>query len=233
MLFSASIFIPEKHKFFNLTRSEKLSYYSIGTVTLYALLLSLIERYTNYKSSEYFYYPIAILFLIHIAGILIRLTEFENLNGRLEGKISFEEDFLMINEIKHNYSELENLVVYGNSFYGERTKNYRYGPMYGNGVENLISFTHNGIKTEKYFQLNSERHLDELQEILIHILTTEKLPYRREYLNFINDEHRSFLLFELLVGKLIREKRMECKEGINLIGLNSKDAIEFRIKYCS
>ncbi|WJS95525.1 hypothetical protein NYQ10_03520 [Flavobacterium johnsoniae] len=233
MLFSASIFIPEKPKFFNLTLSEKLSYLSIGTVILYGLILLLIERFLGYKLSQYFYYPIAVLLLFHLAGTFIRLAEFENFNGYLKGKIAFDEDFLVVNEIEYNYSNLQDLVIYGNSFSGEKTQNYRSGPMYGNGTKNLISFTYDGIKVEKYFQLNSERHLDELQEVLIHILTTEKLPYKREYLDFINDEHRSFLLFELFIGKLIREKRMECKEGINLIGLNSKDAAEFRIKYCS
>ncbi|WP_426483609.1 hypothetical protein [Flavobacterium sp. 2] len=233
MLFSASIFIPEKPKFFNLTCSEKLSYLSIGTITVYGFAMLLIEHFFKYKFSEYFFYPTVVLLLVHIAGIFIRFTEFENLNGYFEGKISFEENSLTINEIEYRYSDLENLVIYGNSFSGERTKNYRYGPMYGNGVENLISFTYDGIKIEKYFQLNSERHLDELQEVLIHILTTEKLPYKREYLDFINDEHRSFLLFELLVGKLIREKRIECAEGIRLIGLNSKETEEFKAKYCS
>ncbi len=234
MLFSATVFIPEKPKFFNLTRSEKLSYLSIGTVTLYAFTLLLIERLLDYRLSEYFYYPIAILFLIHIAGILIRITEFENLNGYFEGKISFEENSLTINEIEYKYSDLENLVIYGNSFSGEKTKNYRYGPMYGNGVENLISFTCNGIKIEKHFQLNSERHLDELQNTLIHIITEEKIPFKKEYLNFINEEHRSYILFEFLIGKLMREKKISNKEGLSFLKFNSnKDTQEFKSKYCS
>ncbi|MBW1658274.1 hypothetical protein [Flavobacterium quisquiliarum] len=233
MLFSASIFIPEKPKFFNLTRSEKLSYISLGLIFAYALILLLIERFLDYKLPQYFYYPVIIPLILQIVSSIIRLTEFENLNGYFEGKISFEENFLTINEIEYKYSDLENLVIYGNSFSGEKTKNYRYGPMYGNGVENLISFTYNEIKIEKHFQLISERHLDQLQNALVHIITTEKLPYKREHLNFINKEYRSFILFELFIGKLIKEKRMECHEGIHLIGLKSKKAKEFEAKYCN
>jgi len=233
MLFSASIFIPEKSKGLNLTKSEKLSYFSFGVILLYALALFLIEHLLDHKLPQYFYYPVIIPLILQIVSVIIRLKEFENLNGYFSGTISFKEDFLIINEIEYKYVELKNLQIYGNSFSGEKTKNYRYGPMYGNGVENLISFTCNGIKIEKHFQLNSERHLDELQNALIHIITEDKIPFKKEYLNFINEEHRSYILFEFLIGKLIQEKKIDCKEGLNLLKFNSnKDAEEFKAKYC-
>lgn len=232
MLFSASIFIPIKPKGFNLTRSEKISWYSFGALFIYGLPFLLLENYYNYKFPQWVYYPALLFFLLNFSSYFIRSTEFENLNGYFDGIISFEEDYLIINKIEYPYSELENLVIYGNSFSGEKTKNYRYRPMYRNGIENLISFIHNGIKIEKHFQLNSERHLDDLQNTLIHILTNEKIPFKKEYLNFINDEHRSFMLFEFLIGKLIKEKKIECQEGINLIGLKSKESKEFKAKYC-
>lgn len=135
MLFSASIFIPEKTKFFNLTLSEKLSYFSLGAMMFYALTLVIIEYFVGYQLSQYFYYPLPVILLPHLAGLFIRFTEFENLNGCFEGTISLQEDFLMINEIEYKYTELENLVIYGNSFSGEKTQNYRFGPMYGNGIQ--------------------------------------------------------------------------------------------------
>ncbi|TDO84111.1 hypothetical protein EV143_101556 [Flavobacterium chryseum] len=232
MSFTASIFIPQKPKGFNLTRSEKLCWYSLGALVIYSLPMLFIEKYFDYRFPQWAYYPALLIFLLNFSSYFIRITEFENLNGYFDGTISFEEDFLILNETEYKYSELENLVIYGNSFSGEKTKNYRYGPMYANGVENLISFNHNEFKVEQYFQLNSERHLDKLQETLIHIITTEKIPYNREYLNFINEEHRSFILFELFIGKLIKEKRIEYQDGIQLIGLNSKQAEEFKIKNC-
>lgn len=233
MSFSASIFIPQKPKGFNLTRSEKLCWYSLGALLIYSLPALFIENYYDCRFPQWLYYPALLIFLLKFSSYFIRLTEFENLNGYFDGLISFEEDCLKLNETEYKYSEIENLIIYGNSFSGEKTKNYRYGPMYGNGVENLISFTHNGFKLEKYFQLNSERHLDELQATLIHIITCEKISYKREYLNFINEEHRSFILFELFIGKLIKEKRIEYRDGIRLIGFNSKQAEEFKNKILS
>jgi hypothetical protein len=39
--------------------------------------------------------------------------------------------------------------------------------------------------------------------------------------------------FELFIAKLIREKRMECTEGLLLIGYDSdEEAQELRAKYC-
>jgi hypothetical protein len=232
MSFTASIYIPEKPKGFNLTRSEKLFWYSLAALVLYSLPFLLIEKYYNYRFPQWAYYPSFITFLLSFSSYFIRLTEFENLNGYFDGIISFEEDVLIVNETEYKYSELENLVIYGNSFSGGKTENYRHGPMYGNGIENLISFNYNGMKVEKYFKLNSERHLDELQQTLVNIITCEKIPYKREYLNFINEEYRSFILFELFIGKLIKEKRIECQDGIRLIGLKSKQAEEFKTKYC-
>jgi hypothetical protein len=220
MLFSASIFIPEKPKGLNLTKSEKICWYSLAVLIVYSLPCLFIENFYNYKFPQWVHYPAFLAFLVNFSSYFIRLTEFENLNGYLAGTMSFKENFLTINEIEYKYAELENLVIYGNSFSGEKTQNYRYGPMYGNGIQNLISFTHNGIKIEKHFQLNSERHLDELQNTLIHIITEEKIPFKKEYLNFINEEHRSYILFEFLIGKLILEKKISNKEGLGFIKFN-------------
>ncbi|MEN2401373.1 hypothetical protein GKZ90_0016405 [Flavobacterium sp. MC2016-06] len=233
MSFSASIFIPEKPKRFNLTRSEKLSWYSLFVIIAYPLLMILIEKNLSYKLPQYIYYPAVLAFICYFLSSFLRLTEFENLNGYYEGKISLDEDFLTINDLQYKYADLENLVIYGNSFYGERTTNGRYGPAYTNGIANLISFTCKEAKIELNFQLNSESHIDKLQAALLHIIITEKIPYQRNYLNLINKEHRSFMLFELFIAKLIKEKRIECTEGLLLIGYDSdKEAKEMRAKYC-
>lgn len=233
MLFTASIFIPEKPKRFDLTRSEKLSWYSLFSIIGYSLILLIIEKYLEEKLPIHFTYPLIPALLCYIISQIIRLTEFENLNGYFEGRIVFDDYFLTINDTNYSYSSIENLIIYGNSFSGEKTTNTRNGPMFGNGTENLISFTFDKIKIEKHFQLNSERHLDQLQEALLHIITNEKIPYQRKYLNYINEEHRSFMHFEFFIGKLIQEKRIECTEGLLLIGYKSdKEAKELKNKYC-
>ncbi|KFF04772.1 hypothetical protein [Flavobacterium reichenbachii] len=233
MSFSASVFIPVKPKGFDLTLSEKISWYSLGALVIYTLPMLFIENYYDYRFPQWVYYPSFLFFLLNFSSNFIRLTEFENLNGYFEGRITFNDEFITIDNSDYKYSDIEDLIVYGNSFSGEKTSNHKSGPMYGNGTKNLISFTSEGIKIEKHFQLNSEKHLDQLQEVLLHIITNEKIPYKRKYLNFINEEYRRFIIFEFFIGKLIKEKRIECTEGLLLIGYDSdKEARELRAKYC-
>ncbi|KQO29860.1 hypothetical protein ASF10_04950 [Flavobacterium sp. Leaf82] len=233
MRFSASIFYPKKSRQFDFTLSEKLTYYSLIAIISYILLLLFIETSFGCDISKYAYCVLIIPVITYFIGGGIRLNEYENLNGYFIGTISFEEDFLIIDNKPYSYSKIENLILYGNSYSGQRNENTNSGPIYSNGINNLISFNYEGEKISRNFKLDSERHIDELQLVLLDIITNEKIPYQRNYLNLINTEHRSYIKFELFIAKLIKEKRMECTEGLLLIGYDSDtDAKELRAKYC-
>jgi hypothetical protein len=233
MRFSASIFYPKKSRQFDFTLSEKLTYYSLIAIISYILLLLFIETSFGCDISKYAYCVLIIPVITYFIGGGIRLNEYENLNGYFIGTISFEENFLIIDNKPYSYSKIENLILHGNSYSGQRNENTNSGPIYSNGINNLISFNYEGEKISRNFKLDSERHIDELQLVLLDIITNEKIPYQRNYLNLINAEHRSYIKFELFIAKLIKEKRMECTEGLLLIGYDSDtDAKELRAKYC-
>ena len=233
MHFSASIFYPKKSRQFDFTLSEKLTYYSLTAIISYTLLLVFIEKSFGYDISEYTYSLLIIPFITYIIGGAIRLNEYENLNGHFIGNISFEDDFLLMESKEYLYNKIEDLIVFGNSYSGQRNENTRSGPMYSNGVHNSISFVYDDQKIFRNFKLDSEKHIDELQSALLNIITNEKIQYQRKYLNFINSEYRSFIKFELFIAKLIKEKRMECTEGLLFIGYDSdEEAKELRAKYC-
>lgn len=233
MRFSASIFYPKKSRQFDFTLSEKLTYYSLIAIISYILLLLFIETSFGCDISKYAYCVLIIPVITYFIGGGIRLNEYENLNGYFIGTISFEENFLIIDNKSYSYSKIENLILYGNSYSGQRNENTNSGPIYSNGINNLISFNYEGEKISRNFKLDSERHIDELQLVLLDIITNEKIPYQRNYLNLINAEHRSYIKFELFIAKLIKEKRMECTQGLLLIGYDSDtDAKELRAKYC-
>lgn len=233
MPFSASIFYPKKSRQFDFTLSEKLTYYSLIAIISYVLLLQFIGTSFGYDISKYAYCLLIIPVITYFIGGAIRLNEYENLNGSFIGTISFEEDFLTIDNKQYSFSKIENLILHGNSYSGQRNENTKSGPMYSNGVNNLISFNYEDEKIFRNFKLDSEKHIDELQLALLLIITNEKIPYQRKYLNLINSEHRLHIKFELFIAKLIKEKRMECTEGLLLIGYDSDDqAKELRAKYC-
>jgi len=233
MSFSASIFYPKKSGQFDFSLSEKLTCYSLTAIISYTLLLVFIEKSFGYDISKHTYCLLIIPFITYIIGGIIRLNEYENLNGHFIRSISFEDDFLLIESKEYLYNKIEDLIVFGNSYSGQRNENTRSGPMYSNGVHNSIYFVYDDQKISLNFKLDSERHIDELQSALLNIITNEKIPYQRRYLNLINSEYRSFMKFELFIAKLIREKRMECTEGLLLIGYDSdEEAQELRAKYC-
>ncbi|MBS7232752.1 hypothetical protein KHA90_17175 [Flavobacterium psychroterrae] len=233
MPFSASIFYPNKSRQFDFTLSEKLTYYSLITIISYVLLLLLIETSFGYDISKYAYCLLIVPVIMYLIGGAIRLNEYENLNGSFIGTISFEDNFLIIDTEQYQYNKIENLILQANSYSGQSNENTRSGPMYSNGVQNSISFIYDHQKIFRNFKLDSERHIDELQSVLLDIITNEKIPYQRKYLNLINSEYRLFIEFELFVAKLIKEKRMECTEGLLFIGYNSdQEAKEMRAKYC-
>lgn len=233
MSFSASIFYPKKSRQFDFTLSEKLTWYSLIAIISYTLLLVFIEKSFGYDISEYTYCLLIIPVISYIIGGIIRLNEYENLNGHFIGSISFEDDFLLMESKEYLYNKIEDLIVFGNSYSGQRNENTRSGPMYSNGVHNSISFVYDDQKIFRNFKLDSERHIDELQSALLNIITNEKIPYQRKYLNLINSEYRSFTKFELFIAKLIKEKKIECTEGLLLIGYDSdEEAQELRAKYC-
>jgi hypothetical protein len=233
MPFSASIFYPNKSRQCDFTLSEKLTYYSLITIISYVLLLMFIETSFGYDISKYAYCLLIVPVIIYLIGGAIRLNEYENLNGSFIGTISFEDNFLIIDTEQYQYNKIENLILHANSYSGQRNENTRSGPMYSNGVQNSISFIYDHQKIFRNFKLDSERHIDELQSVLLDIITNEKIPYQRKYLNLINSEYRLFIEFELFVAKLIKEKRMECTEGLLLIGYDSdEEAKELRAKYC-
>ncbi|KQB41041.1 hypothetical protein [Flavobacterium aquidurense] len=233
MPFSASIFYPKKSRRFDFTLSEKLTYYSLTAIISYVLLLQFIETSFGYDISKYAYCLLIIPVITYFIAGGIRLNEYENLNGYFEGSISFKEDYAFIDSVEYQYNKIENLILYGNSYSGQRNENTRSGPMYSNGVHNLISFDYEDQKISRNFKLDSERHIDELQSALLNIITNEKIPYQRKYLNLINKEYRSYMKFELFIAKLIKEKRIECTEGLLLIGYDSDtEAKELRAKYC-
>lgn len=231
-MFSASIFYPKKSKQFDFTLSEKLNLYSFVIFISYWLFFLFIEKLFGFRISGYSIYFLIIPLIIYVSGAIIRLNEYENLNGTFAGTLSFENDYLIIDSDEYQYNKIENLIVFERSYFGQKN-NTRSGPMYSNGTNNKICFMYENEKIAKYFKLDSKRHIDELQSTLLKIITNERIPYQRKYLNLINMEFRSLIQFELFIAKLIKEKRIECTEGLLLIGYDSDNKAKgMRSKYC-
>lgn len=110
----------------------------------------------------------------------------------------------------------------------------RVGKITFTGLENKIYFNYQGEDYGYPFYLDSLTHYKLLINSLIFIVCNEKIPYQRSYLHYIPNEYRENSLLEEFIIKLIKERRIDCTEGLLIIGYKSDaEAKELRAKYCS
>lgn len=228
------IFHPVKRKGRNLTFSEKLSYWSLGVSLFIGLFCLALEKTLLIKTNDFLVVLLLLGFLGHFLSFIIRIGEHENVNGYFDGNIIFKDEYLEIKNQHYLYNKISNLKFSISDYYGKPTNNYRYGPMYKNGISNYISFTIDGEDKFFNFELNSEFLIDKLYYHLIDIICLEKTNYQRSYLDLIPNDFRGYSVFKSFIIKLIQEKKLECREGLLIHGYDSdQEAKELREKYCN
>ena len=217
------IFNYVKPKGLNFTLSEKLSWYSLSLMLIIGLGIHFFQKYSKFESNGFVYFVFIILSLCYFISFFVRLPEHENLNGFFEGKIIFENDGIIINDKKHFHHLILDLKIGYYDYYGTKTNNYRYGPVYTNGVSNKISFFYENEFLEHQFEINDSSLIDKFDFYLIDIICIEKIPYQRTYLNIIPEELRDLAVCERFIIDLIKNKRIDQTEGLLLICYNSNE----------
>lgn len=228
MKLSFRLFHPKKVRGSNLTLSEKLNNYSIAIIFSTGLALYFLENHWSLL------YWILILALIgHVLSFFIRLNEHENINGYFEGDLQFESDYMQVDDRQFEYQHITNFNVSAGDYYGKPTPESRSGPRYTNGLENRISFTYKDEEIKFFFEINTPYEVRFFFDQVTSLICQEKIKYSRHYLNFIPQGHRESTEFINFVAKLIKEKRVNCTEGLLLMGYYSdEEAMEMRAKYC-
>lgn len=226
------IFKPLKRKRRNLTFSEKLSNWGLWVSLSIILICLAFEKL--FSIDVYYLIWIALVgFLAHIMSMFVRIGEHEKVNGYFDGNIIFKEEYIEIYDQHYSYDKISNLKFSIGDYYGKPTNNYRYGPMYKNGISNYISFTIDGEDKFFNFELNSEFLVDKLYYHLIDVICFEKTNYQRSYLDLIPNDFRDYSVFKTFIIKLIEGKKLNCREGLLIHGYSSdKEAKELREKYC-
>jgi len=233
MIFETSIFIPTKKPYFDLLRSEKISYASLG-IMIFSLFF--IKFGNAYFSNEFNLILISGLLFLGVVGIvlagILHFWEYEKLNGYFKGEIKIDTETITINHESYPLSEISSLTVDIFNYKGERT--HARGASFYQGISNHISFTHNSKELSVNFLLISKNHIDNLYQVLVSIITQENLQYSRDLINLIPDKYRKSQEFKNFILKLIVEKRLECTEGLLIHGYSSdEEAKQLRAKYCS
>jgi hypothetical protein len=234
MVFESSIFIPAENKKSDLVLSQKITYSFFGIIIFSIISLKFGHPFFTQTTVNFIsFFSLTLAFIAIFGAGILRLFEYEILNGHFKGQMKINSEALFINDTPYKFSEISNLKLTVLTYKGQRTNNRRTGASFHQGISNSISFSHNSKNVSVNFLLKSKNHIEELYHILISIITQEKINYSRNLINLIPDNYRNSQEFKNFILKLIIEKRLECTEGLLIHGYSSdEEAKQLRAKYC-
>lgn len=167
------------------------------------------QQHSNNEIFENIFKTIPIIScFIYIYSSIIRFWEFERINGKLEGEISFEEKGIEINETLYLFSEIKNLDISYVNKYWDLINNSKIGPRYSQGLDNHISFYHDSKFFKTYFQLYSTSQYDAIQKDLFFYVIHEIFPFEKKNLDFIDKQFHHYTLYKAFIEKMKREGKL-------------------------
>lgn len=190
------------------TLSEQISNTFFFIIILLAILNSTIDLPKEVFLSSFTKVLAGLMIIAFVFSIVYRFWEYEKINGRLEGEISFQENGIKIFEKLYLFSEIKNLhISYGNK-YGDNTGNNRYGPTYSQGLNNYISFSHNDFFYKVYFQLYSTAQCDAIKEDLYYYVIHEVFPFEAKNLSFIDEKYHHYTDYKSFIARMKLEGKL-------------------------
>ena len=212
MEFKAKIYIKDENlPFYKKWSNSDLILWSSFFFLMFSILI-LMSNQKYFNDNEIIKSIFTAICIISCFGwiysSIIRFWEFEKLNGKLEGEISFEETGIQINEGLYLFSEIKDLdISYGNK-YGDKTGNTRSGPNYSQGLDNHITFYHNSKFIKTYFQLYSTSQYDAIQKDLFYYVINEVFSFEKKNLDFIDKQFHHYTLYKEFIKKMKREGKL-------------------------
>jgi hypothetical protein len=193
MEFQAEIFTPEKTKFI-FWRSFNLSItcYIIAGLIGYGLINFNISNSIIKNLLEY---HLVLVFLVGSIGCWIwSFSEKELLKGKLDGKIQFTTNQIIVNDLIFQIPELTEILFF-TSFYLDEYNNESVKSTFAKnsqGVENYVAFTFQNKQYKIFYQVSSIQHLYQLTQYIISLKKNNSLVKLK-----FNEKRRKEILKEL------------------------------------
>jgi hypothetical protein len=151
--------------------------------------------------------------------------------GKFVCDFILEQNEIIIGENAYNYSEVNGLQ-FTNGYYHGMHKIKK-----GNdkrAIQNTITFNYKNEEYSYLFLLESLNDYQHFMDAYIFIFSEEKIKYNRNNFYNIPEIYRKNVQLENFIARLIKERRMDCTEGLLIIGYDSdEEAKKLREKYCS
>ncbi|WP_297869760.1 hypothetical protein [uncultured Flavobacterium sp.] len=209
MNFKAKIYIKDKSLPFykKMDNSEQLQWISISFALILLLILSNTENNIENIFESILKNIIYVCLGLFLISVIMRFGEYEKLNGKLEGEISFEKDGIKINNQLFEFNQINDFNIEFSDKYGSQTGKSN-GAFLSQGLKNSISFYHNGKLIITYFQLYSSEQLEAIKKDLFFIITNELIIFKKKYLNLVDKKYKNTTDYLFFIEKMKKESKL-------------------------
>lgn len=163
------------------TRTNTINF----VIVILVLIILFISLILKIEKSTLLTSLLITVLAFYFIGLSLKLTNFnrvQQLQGKLTGKFFFEKDYIQINELRINLDIIKKIEITGVDWVGLRNTNYLLSYNYENGLSNgtknylLIEFNDNK-KQKIQFQQNDACEFEEIEEVIKHYYTNNKIGY--------------------------------------------------------
>jgi hypothetical protein len=146
-------------------------------------------------------------------SLIYRFFEFEKVNGKIDGQISFENFGVKINNKLFLFTEMRSFrISYGDKINDKKINNIYKElsllPYNSSGLNNYISFRINEKRYLTNFQIIDSSQIDAIQSDLFHYVIKEVFPFKKKNLDFIDEKYHNHTLYKEFIEKMKREGKL-------------------------
>ncbi|MFD1293852.1 hypothetical protein ACFQ5N_08400 [Lutibacter holmesii] len=211
---------------------------------LFLLIISLIFTFI-YKKVFHIDSGSTLLFSIMFLGFLLiiftyfyQFYDFEKIKNEKNGFLELDTNELIINyNEKIIYEEITDFELSIDAYYNEKINMIYRNPTEKRslGISNSLTVTHKSKTRTFNFKLESKSHQNVLERNIYNLVINDKLRNidGKKSIKLIPEQYKGFEEYREYVGKQLKEKKINCTEGLLLMGYKSYDeAQELKKKYC-
>ena len=222
------------------TSNTRMIFLSGLFLIIIGLIFSIIYKTVFHIESE-----TKILFAIMLIGFLAisftyfyQFYDFEKIKNEKNGFIELEKNELIINyDERIKYEELTDFELLIDAYYNEKINMIYRNPTEKRslGISNSLTITHKSKTRTFNFKLESKSHQNVLERNIYNLVIHDKLRNidGKKSIKLIPEQYKGFEEYREYVGKQLKEKKINCTEGLLLMGYKSFDeAQELKKKYC-
>ncbi|UMB61182.1 hypothetical protein MHL31_03010 [Lutibacter sp. A80] len=211
---------------------------------LFLLITSLIFTFI-YKKVFHIDSGSTLLFLIMFLGFLLiiftyfyQFYDFEKIKNEKNGFLELDANELIINyNEKIIYEEITDFELLIDAYYNKKINMIYRNPTEKRslGISNSLTITHKSKTRTFNFKLESKSHQNVLERNIYNLVINDKLRNidGKKSIKLIPKQYKGFEEYREYIGKQLKEKKINCTEGLLLMGYKSYDeAQELKRKYC-